>query len=73
MSRRAYVATVQLLILADSDAEAMDAVSGILSDYEMSSGTLKDWAYLRIGGQLLGPFETTIDPDSYEEGDFVYA
>lgn len=68
---KAYVATVQLLIVAESDAEAMDAVSNILSEYEMADGTLKDWAYLRIGGQLLSPTERYIDEENYKEGDFL--
>ena len=67
---KAYVATVQLLIVAESDAQAMDAVSGILSDYEIE-GALKDWAYLRLGGQILSPTERYIDEDDYEEGDFL--
>ena len=68
-NKKAYVATVQLLIIAESDAQAMDAISGILSDYEME-GTLKDWAYLSVGGQLLSPTERYIE-ENYEEGDFL--
>ena len=72
---KAYVATVQLLIVADTLEEAYDAIGGILSDYEMAYGALKDWAYLKTvdskGNEYFpDPVEVEIDED-YEEGDFL--
>ena len=74
---KAYVATVQLLIVSDSQAEAIDAVSNILSSYEMTDGTLKDWAYImQIDSKGNEYFEAPIEvgvPDNYKEGDFLHA
>ena len=74
---KAYIATVQLLIIANGLAEAYDAVSGILSNYEMADGVLKDWAYLKTvdskGNECyLNLVGVEIDEETYEEGDFVY-
>ena len=65
-----YVATVQLLVRADSPEEASDGISEMLK--AMDPAFLQDWAYLRLGGQWLYPSEVCCcDPDDYEEGDFV--
>lgn len=70
---KAYVVTVQLLIVSDTLPEAHDAVRGILSDYEMADGALKDWAYVRGGdGKIYMGLPIKITED-YEEGDFLDA
>ena len=70
---KAYVATIQLLIVANTQAEACDGVSAIL---ELADINLKDWAYLRVrdyAGKWMfsGPFEVEIADGDYEEGDFL--
>lgn len=71
MLQKAYVATVQLLIVTETFEEACDGISSILSEYDMGDGTLKDWAYLEVGGQLLSPTPVLFDFDGYEESDFL--
>lgn len=61
------VATLQVLVDAEDDPAACDILSSLLSDSEF----ITDWAYVKIGGQYLGPTEFLIDPDTYEEGDFL--
>jgi hypothetical protein len=69
MARQIYIATVQLGIAADSEAEACDAVSETLSLEDMA---IFDWAYLRLGGQVLTPVMKLVgDPGDYEEGEFL--
>lgn len=59
---KSYLATIQVLVKADSEAEACDALS------EGLRGIVRDWSYLRVGGQYLSPSETYIR-EPYEEGD----
>lgn len=72
---KAYVATVQLLVLADSHIEAVDAISELLSGtVEASHDTfLLDWAYLKLGGCYLypTPYPVPINVKKYEEGSFT--
>jgi len=75
-----YVATIQILVAVPDNERypqevASDAISGMLSDYEMGDGTLIDWAYLRLGGQRMFPsFVAGLSEEmlsGYKEGDFV--
>lgn len=67
-----YVATIQLLVRADSPEGASDDIGDALKEM-VEAGRLQDWAYLRLGGQWLYPSEVCCcDPDDYEEGDFVH-
>lgn len=61
--RTYFVATVHLLVEARNDAEASDAVSGLLSEGGDKTG-IADWSYLS------GPQAVTLPPN-YEEGDFL--
>ncbi len=60
------VATVQILLDTDNDAEACDMLSALLSDHGFPFGVI-DWGYLKHGGQHLYPSEKLI-PEDYEEG-----
>jgi len=61
-----YVATVQVLMReCDSADQATDAIQGL-----MENEYVKDWAFLRVGGQYMFPQERTVMED-YEEGDFL--
>lgn len=59
-----YVATVQLVLTPDdaldSEAAACDAVSAALTETLEASGHIDDWAYLRVGGQYMGPSLETV-------------
>ena len=60
-----HIATIQLLIEGCQNAsEACDFVSETLRDLR----GVKDWAYLKVGGQQLLPTEVFI-PQDYEEGE----
>lgn len=59
-----YVATVQLVLTPDdaldSEAVACDAISAALTENLESNGVIEDWAYLRVGGQYMGPSLETV-------------
>ena len=42
-----YVATIQVLLCAESQGDACDAISGL---FEMSDESIRDWASLRVVG-----------------------
>ena len=50
-----YIATVQLVIEAANEDEALDIVNSVLSDYGTMGEELKDWDYLKVGRHLLSP------------------
>ena len=68
---KGHIVTVELLIVSDTLPEAHDAVSNILSGYEMAGGTLKDWTYIR-GERPNAALPIEIQED-YREGDFLDA
>lgn len=60
-----HIATIQLLIEGCQDpSEACDFVSETLRGIR----GVRDWAYLKVGGQQLAPAEVLI-PENYEEGE----
>ncbi len=61
-----YVATVQVLVEAEDEAQACDAISALLE-----RAPVRDWGYLQVGGQHLSPSSTLIEVDTYEEGTFL--
>lgn len=74
---RFYVATVQILLGANSQGEASDGMSELLSGAaESGDGFVRDWGYLTSPstGRPVWPQPTTFDPDdpNYVEGDFLY-
>lgn len=62
------IATIQVLLDVEDDAGAADILSGLLEEAE----GIRDWGYLKVGSQTLYSTEKLIDPDTYEEGDFLY-
>lgn len=58
-----YITTVQLAFKVEDGQAPEDFVSEILSDVG-----LKDWAYLKVGGQYLYPTLRYV-PDDHEEGE----
>lgn len=66
MLKKKYVATVQIVVDANNEDEACDAISGVL-DHE----GVFDWGYVKIGGQYTYPVEILINEENYEEGDFL--
>jgi hypothetical protein len=67
--KKAYVATIQVLIDAADYRQACDVLHGALTELDSENGIL-DWGYLRIGGQYLYPQETLVE-EGYREGDFL--
>lgn len=65
---KTYVATVQVLVRAESFEGACNDIQETLGD-----GFLMDWAYLQIGGHWLYPTPTPVpfDPEKYQEGGFI--
>jgi hypothetical protein len=62
-----YIAQVLILLDVDSEAEASDAVSGLLTEngiYTDNSGVM-DWSYLYKHGSYTGPREVVV-PDDYD-------
>lgn len=60
-----YIAQVLILLDVDSEGEACDAVSGLLTEggiYEEDSGVM-DWSYIRRPGGYVGPLEVQVPPD----------
>ena len=64
MAKRMMMCTVQLLLDLDDDAAACDALSEILRGVK----EVKDWGYVKVGGQYLYPTERIVD-SNYKEGD----
>ena len=67
MAKTAYVATIQVLVTANSGAAASDAIHALLEE-RSDPGFIIDWGYLQLGAQRLAPCEVII-ADDYEEGD----
>ena len=63
--QQVYLCTVQLVVKADTQAEAEDAVSVALN-----TDLITDWSHLKIGGQYLYPTKRYV-PEPYTEGDFI--
>lgn len=71
---KAYVATVQLLVLAESAEEASLLILGTMEDLSTEEPRILDWGYLKLGGHRLYPTEhaiSPVDPEKYHEGDFL--
>jgi hypothetical protein len=68
-----YAATVRLLLSEDvtNEGEAVDAISGLLSEYAMRQGAITDWSYLRIGDNYQLPEAVTVCDDYSPYDDFV--
>lgn len=77
MPKQVHVATLQLAVVADGQADACDGISEMLARL-MAFGPngeppfILDWAYLKLGGQLQCPtLHDHISIEGYEEGDFL--
>ena len=66
---KTYIAIVKLLIPADSEAEACDAISAMLSENLQQSNAIIDWAY--VNSESPKPHKE-IELSSYEEGEFIH-
>lgn len=67
--KRLYRATVHLLLEAESEAEACDAVSGALTENLESNGMIEDWGYVRmLNGQCASPVEIHAPQGMPEDG-----
>jgi hypothetical protein len=64
VSKKATIATVQILV---DEADAIAATDGF-SEMLSHNDWVIDWTYLQIGGQFMYPAEKII-PDDYEEGE----
>jgi hypothetical protein len=63
---KAFIATVHLLIEANSEAEACDIVSALLSEngtHNKDTGLI-DWSYIAHKSDFASPVETIV-PDGY--------
>lgn len=73
--KKFYVATVRLAVIADSDVEAEDAVSAMLTGNLQQSGALLDWAYTEDKKERLGfsvpQYGGMVDENNYEEYSFA--
>jgi hypothetical protein len=63
MARQGYIATIQIAIECDSEAQACNGISECLADE-----AILDWQYLKLGGQFLSPTSKLIQ-NKYTEGD----
>ncbi len=66
--KKAFFATVHILVDADNEGEAAGAVSSLLTEvgiYEGDRPTLIDWAYLYENGKWVHPQEVEV-PDDYD-------
>jgi|TARA_R100001530_G_scaffold81653_3_gene56970 hypothetical protein len=61
---KTYVATIQVAIMAEDEAEVADVLSDGLREIVL------DWSYLKLGGQWMYATDTNlnIDPRRYAEG-----
>ena len=67
-TQTAYVAVVRLLLKVESEAEACDAISGLLTENMMScneNSCLIDWEYEYKGFRLCTPLEVEV-PHPYD-------
>ncbi len=70
MQKKIFLATVQIAFEADNEAEACDAVSGMLSENLKAVGALVDWQYMPFNGTYHQPVELgVVDIDTIEEGE----
>lgn len=60
--KQAYIATVQIVLDVNSEAEAIDWINEGLRETDAI-----DWGFPKIGGHKLTPTRTYID-EPYEEG-----
>lgn len=51
MTKKVFVATVQLVIVAEDEVTADDVINNLLTESEK----LYDWNYLKVGKQRLAP------------------
>lgn len=72
--RTMYIATVQIAVIANDNAEACDSISECLSANLRSSGAIFDWAYLAKDGVYIEPKNIgEVDLDNTEEGEVFIA
>jgi len=64
--KRVWIATVQIAIVADSEAEACDGVSESMRNATGLDTDIPDWQYMTIGAQRLSPCHHMDYPDDYE-------
>ena len=62
--KEVYIATVQIVIDVDSQAEAIDWINEGLRESDAV-----DWGFPLFGGQRLTPTPINVDLENYEEGD----
>lgn len=68
--KQAWIATVQLCVDVETQAEASDLISALLSDNVQAETSLLDWQYLKLGGAYLQPVSKMVaDSGQYYEGD----
>lgn len=68
--RQAYIATIQLCVDIETQAEACDLISELLSNNIEAESRILDWQYLKLGGQYLSPTSKIVaDSGEYYEGD----
>lgn len=65
-----YVATVQLVVDADTPDEAADVVSSLMTGVGETNEFIEDWRYAKFDGQFLHPTQRTIPTDT--EGNYVW-
>lgn len=69
-----WAATIHILVCGNSESEAQDAISELLTGAieDPGSSYIIDWGYARAFGHLLGPHPFgPIYLDKYREGDFL--
>jgi hypothetical protein len=62
---KAWIATVHILIQADSEVEAADALSGLLTEGGIYDDAIMDWSYTSSNGALDYGKQVEI-PDDYD-------
>jgi hypothetical protein len=63
-----YLAKVLVLVDANSEDEACDAISGLLSETAKFDGLIDEWAYAEVNGRHVGPRAVTL-PSDWDAGE----
>lgn len=67
--KRFFIATVHIMVEADNESEASDAISECLTGNLQFSGAIKDWGYRNMSASTSLVDIGEINPDNYQEGD----
>lgn len=69
---KVFTATIMVAIKANEQAEACDALTAMLTENLMQSGSLIDWQYTKTNGRISQPeFKGEYDLKNIDEGEIL--